>query len=214
MIKMLHIVEKEDISPLVKSVFSDEFFAKLNCLNPPPILFKKAQPSADWVGYCQDFESTESGEIVIDQSLINNPGQLKIIYVHETAHRLLPHNNGHSAQFFCLNYVLLLRVGMQEFANLYDIGSVAKELIPSAISLILQGAEELANSDMTAEALALYILKHLSNEKIEAKHSELQNLKNKMESYKQAALQNYFLFFGAGLASTFFLPWLWKVVVH
>lgn len=84
-------------------------------------------------------------------------------------------------------------------------------------------AESLAKSDRTAEQCVAYILKNLTDEKIEAKHSELINLKNniaylkedalfKMEKYKQVAAERCFMFFIAGLACPLFLPWLWKVV--
>lgn len=103
---MLHIVEKEDVSDQVKAVFSDEFFNKLNCDNPPDILWKSRHEMAEWGGYCSHIEYTQNGEIVLDSFYLQRPSSVKSTYIHEMAHRLMPQSHKHSAQFFCLNYTL------------------------------------------------------------------------------------------------------------
>lgn len=214
MVPIFEMKEKTDTPPEILHALGDDFFAKINVVNPPPILLQELKNGA--LGICtMDEGQTSFGEISIDPVLLQLPNQFKSTYIHEMSHRVLSKigtDFGHGGAFFCLNYCLHLRAGIGHFVALYDIKDVPNNLLPATLSFVLPLAKQLSESKNTAENCAKIIVEKITDEMIITRHSEPAKLKSKIidleeiiKNAKYIAWQNYAAIAGLGV-----LAWVLK----
>ncbi len=205
-------------------------------MSPVPVLFLNAPDGADWAGYCCSRDQTENGEVVLDSKLVEtclrkpNPQHVVEVYLHESAHRLMP-SHWHDAAFFCMNFVLHLRAGKLKRPawhgiKLYDIQDEIDFESPGQFFQLMRWAwllaVELAETQKTAEECAAIIAGKYKEfcEWLDAadareeaatqrRTAAVQHLKN-LESDLASARADRFLFFVFGavaclLVATFFL---------
>jgi hypothetical protein len=155
--------------PALAEAISSELFERVKMREIPVLLMRQQATDAPWAGFCSPSRYTESDEIVIDSRWVERgtfdpyPDLIKVIYLHEAAHRLLPHMS-HNGAFIAMVLVLFLRAGtdrngpLWHRSKLYDIQDEGANA-PLAFSWAWKIAHELAVSDLSAEQCAEVIEK-------------------------------------------------------
>lgn len=133
---------------------------------PPPL---EIRPTGTFGGWCEPLSHSPDRRISVSTKIVFwRQESIVNVYLHECTHRLLDSHGvqSHSAEFFCLNAVLLLRAAAFFDSNpllklsLYDLQEAPEALKehPEAHTLAmawaLAEAPVLADSDLTAEELS------------------------------------------------------------
>ena len=165
----LHQVAVE-APPAFSAAINADLLQKIR-MAPVPVLFLNAPDGADWAGYCGSHDQTENGEVVLDSKLVEtclrkpNSQHIVEVYLHESAHRLMP-GHWHNAAFFCMNFVLHLRAGklkrpVWHGIKFYDIQDEIDFESPGRFFQLMRWAwllaVELAETEETAEESATLI---------------------------------------------------------
>lgn len=170
-VRTFHLVEAEP-HPLVAEALSADLFSRCRIDNPVPVHFL---PMPRWGGMCPAVEDTRAGEVELAEDLLDDHkdpagmrDSLVHVYLHEFAHRLAP-GHSHNPAFVAVNALLLTRAGGDRFdrLRLHDIDLYALQdfdwvehcTIGEALDWALDQADELAATDLTAEACAEEIVR-------------------------------------------------------
>jgi hypothetical protein len=155
--------------PAFCDVITPELLRHLK-MQPVPVLFLQAKENVEWGGYCDETEFTERGEIVIADHYVETtlrtprPRHIRLIYLHECAHRLMQ-GGGHNGAFIAMNLVLFLRADAADpdrrvskgnawhDVSFYDMQDEVDRL-PEVFFWAWPLANELAQSEKSAEECA------------------------------------------------------------
>lgn len=171
MLKTFHLVETSTPHPLVASALDAALFERCRIGRPAPVHFV---PMPRWGGWCHPAEDTKDGEVHLADHLLDrqkNEGsmldRLVQVYLHEHAHRLTP-AHVHDPAFVAVDALLMIRAGDDRHGRphlnsldlycLQDFDQVEFCSIGEALDWALTQANELAESDLSAEACAAEIL--------------------------------------------------------
>lgn len=171
-VRTFHLVEAAEPHPLVAKALNAELFERCRIERPVPVHFL---PMPFQRGECvADAKNTQAGEIRISDHVLNREKRESDIhkalvgtYLHEYAHRLMPMDYWHNAGFLAMDVLLYLRAGKNPFGRpyvryieLYDVQDwqdVENCSMGEALDWALKQAQELTESDLSAEACATEI---------------------------------------------------------
>jgi hypothetical protein len=139
-------------------------------MQPIPVLFLNAKENVAWGGYCSEDECTETGEIVIASEYVETTlrkpkaRHIRLLYLHECAHRLIQ-RSGHDGAFLVMNLVLFLRSDVADAEGRFSKGNAWHDVglydmqdevdrMPEVFSWAWPLANELAQSEKSAEECA------------------------------------------------------------
>lgn len=226
--KTLQILEIEPPQVLAEAL-SGDFLAQLRLNSPPAVRISSGLTK--FVGYCQDIDYTEEGEIVIadwrsTRESWSPRNWIRGVYVHETCHRLLCHVAvaSHGLEFFTLQLLLFFRSGVKEetfmpwwqSAELYDLQNCfCSDEITSpgqCLDWAWRTAQKFAPEDIAAEAAAEEICRLAANwrEKLASRRRELAARREEQRQNQQKkewadTQKMVFLLAGGVFAGMFFL---------
>lgn len=174
-LKTYHLVEAEP-HPLVAQALNAELFERCRIERPVPVHFL---PMPRWGGSCPEMEDTREGELRVADHLLDErkdpagmQDRLVHVYLHELSHRLTP-GHWHNPAFLSVNLLLFIRGGNDRFdrpllwgIDLYDIQDwedVEHSSIGEALNWAYKQADELAPSELSAEACAAEIMRRFDD---------------------------------------------------
>lgn len=148
--------------PLLAQAVSRQVLSLCRIASPPPV--KIMALDEKWLGCCKPLNQTEQGEVHLDECMfteIYSVEQIRRIYLHEAAHRLVGPECGHDPVFFSIYMVLLMRSGEGlDALAFYDLQDFRRGLFLSpgqALDWSLTQAYSLVNGPLTAEQAAIEI---------------------------------------------------------
>ncbi|MFM0140602.1 hypothetical protein [Caballeronia grimmiae] len=189
--------------PALAEAISSELFERVKMREIPVLLMRQQAATKQWGGFCMPSSYTESDEIVLDARCVERgtwdpqPDAIKVIYLHEAAHRLLP-TMDHNGAFLAMALVLYLRAGtdspLWHRVKLYDVQDEG-ENAPLAFSWAWKVAHELAASELSAERCAEVIVTRYqewctwlagADERVQARRDAAEAIEQQIKSLKES----------------------------
>jgi hypothetical protein len=157
-----------DAPPAFSKAISPDFLRNIR-LKAIPVRIQKMSPDSEYNGYCMDKGFAEYDEVVLSERLVmaqwRQPREekIRVVYIHECCHRLMP-DQPHDGAFLALNLILIFRSGITgvpfwSHLKLYDIHEEKEDDLGAALSFAWAVATDLWKTEICAEQCAQIVLR-------------------------------------------------------